>query len=403
MRGKFSYILVLLLFSTTFALVPGCDETLEFANTPPGGLSISRDKCYLGPEDTVVLAGVATDSDGDEISYSWTAAEGTLTPADGKGQSVSWRAPATHGTYRVVLQVTDGLDTTTKGIDIDVGRNLDILHEGGVLDQTDYPYIVPNALPLNISELVTITIEAGVTIVFNQGTGGLAVRGALVINGTEQDRVLFTPNVCPDDERVFGGIEFSGEQAAGTLSFVTITSSSDGLAAKNGASITADNLIIDQTSGAGLSVESGASVTLSDSRIWDNGSGVYVANGTLHLDNTSVRYNGNYGFSMIRAGGVFDVEILDGVIANNTQNGFVLAGDASPVVHNCSIFLNGPTMEDIRTVRFINTYSGTTPVDMTGNYWGATTELEIQAQIIREGANGTVDFSGWLTEEPSGN
>ena len=103
------------------------------------------------------------------------------------------------------------------------------------------------------------------------------------------------------------------------------------------------------------------------------------------------------------AGGVFDVEILDGVIANNTQNGFVLAGDASQVVHNCSIFLNGPTMEDIRTVRFINTYSGTTPVDMTGNYWGATTELEIQAQIIREGANGTVDFSGWLTEEPSGN
>jgi len=397
--------MALLFFSTIAAFIPGCDDSLDFANTPPGGLSISRDKCYLGPNDSVVLTGQASDSDGDEITYSWTADEGTLTPSDGKGQAVTWRAPDSHGTYRVTLHVTDGLDTSTKGIDLDVGRNLDILHEGGVLDQTDYPYIVPNALPLDISELITITIEAGVTIVFNQGTGGFNVRGSLVINGTAQDRVLFTPNTCPGDveERVFNGIEFSGEQAVGTMSYVTITSSADGLAVKNGATLTADNVIIDQTSGVGLSVESGASATVSDTRIWDNGSGIYVANATLALNNASVRYNGNYGLSMIHTSGVFDVEILGCVIANSTQNGFVYAGDASPVVHGCSIFLNGPTMEDIRTVRFINTYSGTTPVDMTGNYWGATTAIEIQAQIIREGANGTVDFSGWLTEEPSGN
>jgi hypothetical protein len=403
MRGNISYILMLLFFSTTVTLVPGCDETLDFANNPPGGLSISRDKCYLGPNDTVVLTGQATDSDGDEISYSWTAGEGTLTPADGKGQVVSWRAPDSHGTYRVTLHVTDGLDSAAKGIDLDVGRNLDILHEGGILDQTDYPYIVPNALPLYISELISITIQEGVTIVFNQGTGGLNVSGTLIINGTEQNRVLFTPNVCPGDDRVFGGIEFNGDMASGTMSYVTITSAADGLAVKDGASLTADNLILDRASGAGLSVESAASATISDARIWDNGSGVYVANGTLHMSNATVRYNVNYGFSMIRTAGVFDVDITDCEIANNTQNGFVLAGDASPVVHNCSIFLNGPTMEDLRTVRFINTYYGMTPVDMTGNFWGVTEAFEIQAQIIREGANGTVDFSGWLTEEPSGN
>jgi len=391
---------MLLLFSTIIATGSGCDDTLDFSNTPPGGLSISRSKCYLGPNDSVFLVGEATDADGDEISYRWTAAEGTLTPEDGQGQTVTWRAPDSHGTYTVTLRVTDELDESSKGVGLDVGRNLEVLHEGGVLDETDYPYIVPNTLPINISSLVTITIEAGVTVVFNEGTSGFNVGGTLIINGTADNRVLFIPNACPGEDRVWKGIRFIGDQANGTMSYATLTSTADGLTAEDGATVTGDNIILDQSSADGLSVKSGASVTLSDSRIWDNGGGVYVANGTLQMSNTNISYNGNYGFSMIQSGGAFDVDIVSCVITNNVQTGLVLAGTASPVIHNCSLGLNGPTMTDIRTVRFINTYSSTDPVDMTGNFWKATTALEIQAQIDRDGANGTVDYSNWLTEEP---
>jgi hypothetical protein len=40
---------------------------------------------------------------------------------------------------------------------------------------------------------------------------------------------------------------------------------------------------------------------------------------------------------------------------------------------------------------------------MTGNYWGTDNPLDIPPQIIRAGANGFVDYSGWLSEDPLGN
>jgi hypothetical protein len=129
---------------------------------------------------------------------------------------------------------------------------------------------------------------------------------------------------------------------------------------------------------------------------------VYVSNATLQITTTSIRYNGDYGLTLAHSGGTypFGVDALSCVVANNAGNGFILVGIANPVVNNCSLFLNGPDINDIRTVRFLNTYANTSPVDMTGCFWGAYTAQEIQAQIIREGANGTVDYSGWLSEEP---
>ncbi len=401
MRATGVYIMALALFSTILAAVSGCDDSIQFLNNPPGGLVIIKNKCYLGPDDLVTLTGSATDADGDSIYYSWTAEAGTLSPSDGKGQTVTWLAPDSHGTYRVTLKATDGLDVASKGIDLDVGRNLDILHDGGILDQTDYAYIVPNATPLNISELITVRIEAGVTVVFNEGTGGFNVGGTLIINGTQQDRVLLMPNVCPGEERVWKGIRFSGYTATGTLNYITMTSAAEGLSVENGAHVTADNIIVDLTTGDGVSVKCSGNLTLLNSKIWENGAGICIAGGTLQTRNTSISYNGNYGFSMTSISGFFDVDIIDCVVANNGRYGFVLADVAGPVVNNCSIFLNGTSMTDIRAVLFFRDYTGTDPVDMTGNYWGATTAIEIESQIKRDGeASGTIDYSGWLTEPP---
>lgn len=392
--------MALALFSTILAVVSGCDDSLEFANEPPGELSITKNRCFLGPGDTVTLIGRATDADGDEISYSWTAEAGTLSPADGKGQVVTWEAPGGHGTFRVTLEATDELEVASKGIDLDVGRKLDVSLDYNTLDKTDYPYIAQDILPLDISEQTTVEIEAGVTVVFNEKMGGFDVWGTLVINGTQQDRVFLRPNVCPGERGEWKGIRFSGNQAAGTLSCLTIGSTTGGLAVENEAIVTADNIIVDKTYGYGVTVISGGSLTLSNARIWDNGNGIYVEDGILMLQESSIRDNGKYGILMVAGTGPFDVTVLDCVVAKNSQYGFGLEGVAKPVVNNCSIFMNGPYEVDGHTLILLPGYINTGPIDMTGNFWDAATAVEIEKQITKNGSPTEVDYSGWLDEPP---
>ena len=400
MRPKPIVYTLLAFFSTITAVISGCDDSLSFANEPPGGLEITRNRCYLGPRDVVSLTGQATDADGDEISYSWTAESGTLSPADGKGQFVTWQAPAVHGTYVVRLKVTDGIDDVSKSVDIDVGRNIDMYPGFNVITETDYAYIVPGALPFGIPTHMTLRIEAGVKVVFSEGTGGFTVEGGLVINGTEENRVLLASSACPGESRVWKGIVFRGDEATGDLNYTTISSTADGLTVENAAVVTADNIIVDQASGEGIAVITGGSLTLSNSRVWDNGAGIYVANGKLLLQNSSIKDNGNFGISMIWTGGPFDVTITSCVIATNVMDGIVLGEMANPSVNNCSMFWNGSGRPEHRALCLSPGYSNQNTIDMTGNYWGVTTEIEIEQLIIMNGAEVTVDYSGWLEEPP---
>ena len=91
--------------------------------------------------------------------------------------------------------------------------------------------------------------------------------------------------------------------------------------------------------------------------------------------------------------------MLNCVVANNGQYGFVLATVADPVVNNCSIFLNGPIGMDGRTV-MLSGYTGTNTINMTGNYWGATTDYDIEIQFDKGGSSVLIDYSEWLTEPP---
>jgi len=79
---------------------------------------------------TTVLTASAQDSNGDALTYGWTATGGTFT---GSGTQVSYSAPATGGVYRITLTVTDGRggqDVAT--LDITVGATV----QGTVNDTT---------------------------------------------------------------------------------------------------------------------------------------------------------------------------------------------------------------------------------------------------------------------------
>ena len=58
----------------------------------------------------------ASDPDGDELSYAWSATSGSI---DGEGPVISWLAPKESGTYTITVTVADGRGgRATETIDI---------------------------------------------------------------------------------------------------------------------------------------------------------------------------------------------------------------------------------------------------------------------------------------------
>lgn len=75
------------------------------ANVPPDITSLLPDPSVVSTGGVSALTCLASDPDGDTLSYAWSAASGTLS---GSGYSVNWIAPAASGTYTIEAVVSDG-------------------------------------------------------------------------------------------------------------------------------------------------------------------------------------------------------------------------------------------------------------------------------------------------------
>ena len=74
------------------------------ANTSPSINSLVADADWTTPSGSLQMACNATDPDGDELSYEWTATEGDIS---GMGAVANWTAPEEIGIYHVTVVVTD--------------------------------------------------------------------------------------------------------------------------------------------------------------------------------------------------------------------------------------------------------------------------------------------------------
>lgn len=63
-----------------------------------------------GPGSTSIITCIASDPDGDVVSFSWTATEGTIT---GVGNKITWQAPSKEGDFYVKVLVGDGKGGST--------------------------------------------------------------------------------------------------------------------------------------------------------------------------------------------------------------------------------------------------------------------------------------------------
>lgn len=74
-------------------------------NHPPVIKSLIHDQNKVRKAGTTTIECVASDPDGDELSYTWSAERGNIS---GEGPIVTWVAPNTFGTYTITVTVTDG-------------------------------------------------------------------------------------------------------------------------------------------------------------------------------------------------------------------------------------------------------------------------------------------------------
>jgi hypothetical protein len=74
-------------------------------NQPPVISSITAEPQSVPPGGSSTITVVASDPDGDPLSYSWSASGGSIS---GSGAQVTWTAPGVAGTYTVTATVSDG-------------------------------------------------------------------------------------------------------------------------------------------------------------------------------------------------------------------------------------------------------------------------------------------------------
>jgi len=77
------------------------------ANEPPTITSLAADSAWTTPSGSLQVACNASDPDGHELSYEWSASRGGIT---GTGVSVNWTAPEELGMYDITVVVSDGHD-----------------------------------------------------------------------------------------------------------------------------------------------------------------------------------------------------------------------------------------------------------------------------------------------------
>ncbi len=81
-------------------LIGGCTP----ANQPPVISSLTASEGRVSPSGSSQIKCVASDPDGDKLSYSWSAS-GDIS---GEGSAVTWIAPEAPGAYIITVEVTDG-------------------------------------------------------------------------------------------------------------------------------------------------------------------------------------------------------------------------------------------------------------------------------------------------------
>ena len=88
-------------FMVVILLASGC----AMPNQPPSITSLKTMRDVLSPLSSCLIECVASDPDGDELSYEWSANKGDI--LDVNGATIAWSAPESEGECSIMVKVTD--------------------------------------------------------------------------------------------------------------------------------------------------------------------------------------------------------------------------------------------------------------------------------------------------------
>ena len=199
------------------------------------------------------------------------------------------------------------------------------------IENTGAVYIVKNADLLSIASTATLTIEPGVTIVFDGASGGFEAFGRIVAEGTPGQKIRFRGNTCGSGSGLWDGIYLYGQHSEAVFRNVEIGASSNGIQVMDGAGLTLDRCAVYDNSNIGISVVYETSVAhILSCEIWDNGTGIEIENASVDIASSSIQYNISNGIEVSYSLSETDVTIDSTTIANNGYNGVSTVEPGSP-------------------------------------------------------------------------
>ncbi len=110
------WLAALIILVVAALVISGCTPP----NQPPVISNLTASAGWVSPLDSCQVECVASDPDGDELGYTWSAS-GDIS---GEGPAVTWTAPAAAGDYTIAVKVTDGRGgEATAQLTLDVAVN----------------------------------------------------------------------------------------------------------------------------------------------------------------------------------------------------------------------------------------------------------------------------------------
>ena len=108
-------------------------------NNAPSIVNLTADAEWTTPSGSVQVTCTASDSDGDELNYDWSASGGDIS---GTGAVVSWTAPQEVGAYGITVVVRDGHDwEDTRSVSLSVALGPALTIESLIVTPKEHTYL----------------------------------------------------------------------------------------------------------------------------------------------------------------------------------------------------------------------------------------------------------------------
>jgi hypothetical protein len=121
MKGEFQMFRIsLILVMMIVFCISACNSPSESsANNKPEIREISYSPLPVKAQNWTYFTAVATDKDGDNITYYWSCSAGEFFPGDSDKNPTRWKVMSA-GKYTISCTASDGKDTSRKSVSVDV-------------------------------------------------------------------------------------------------------------------------------------------------------------------------------------------------------------------------------------------------------------------------------------------